>query len=179
MDETWTKLKHNMIEIQNHRAGSLSYEENYRYAYNMVLYKHGEPLYKGACQLIADNLEKLAQQAIVPSFPSGAGTDPVQRSQESEVLLKAVRQVWEDHTSSLSRLRDVLKYMVRTFTESSPAHYAEPDSYRIGYTRTQRMFPKYGTPVCCSSSSTSSDHRYNSTSLTQCCFKSKPRETDM
>lgn len=112
VDETWAKLKHNMIEIQNHRAGNLSYEENHRYAYNMVLHKHGEPLYKGTCQLIADNLEKLAKQDIVPCFPTGAGEDTIQRSQEAEVLLKAVRKVWDDHTSSLSRLRDVLKYMV-------------------------------------------------------------------
>lgn len=100
-----------MIEIQNHRAMNLSYEENHRYAYNMVLMKSGDLLYKGTCELITSNLEKLAKQDIEPAFPSGTG-DPIQRGQEGEVLLKAVRKVWDDHTSSLSKLRDVLKYMV-------------------------------------------------------------------
>lgn len=112
MDDTWAKLKNNMIEIQNHRAANLSYEENHRFAYNMVLHKHGEPLYKGTCQLIAENLEKLAAQELVPTFPTGAGGDLIQRSQEGETFLKALRKVWDDHTSSLSKLRDVLKYMV-------------------------------------------------------------------
>ncbi|EKM58373.1 uncharacterized protein PHACADRAFT_252641 [Phanerochaete carnosa HHB-10118-sp] len=107
-----------MIEIQNHRAGNLSYEENHRYAYNMVLMKNGERLYDGTCELIVSNLEKLAKQDIEPAFPSGTG-DPIQRSQEGEVLLKAVRKVWDDHTSSLSKLRDVLKYMDRVYTKSA------------------------------------------------------------
>lgn len=101
-----------MIEIQNHRASNLSYEENHRYAYNLVLLKSGELLYKGTCELISANLEKLAKQDIIPAFPSGTG-DPIQRSQEGEMLLKALRKVWDDHVSSLSKLRDVLKYMVR------------------------------------------------------------------
>ena len=38
--------------------------------------------------------------------------DPVQKAQESEMLLKALKKVWDDHVSSLSKLRDVLRYMV-------------------------------------------------------------------
>ena len=113
IDDTWAKLRNNMIEIQNHRAANLSYEENHRFAYNMVLHKHGEPLYKGTCQLIAENLDKLTNQELVPTFPSGASDDMQQRSQEGETFLKALRKVWDDHTSSLSKLKDVLKYMVR------------------------------------------------------------------
>ncbi|KAF7794808.1 hypothetical protein EIP86_005950 [Pleurotus ostreatoroseus] len=119
MDDTWTKLRRNMIEIQNHRAANLSYEENHRFAYNMVLHKHGEPLYKGTCQLIAENLEKLATQELVPTFPSGASGDSMQQSQEAETFLKAIRKVWDDHTSSLSKLRDVLKYMDRVYTKTA------------------------------------------------------------
>jgi cullin 3 len=116
-----------MIEIQNHRAGNLSYEENHRYAYNMVLMKYGEQLYKGTCELISANLEKLAKQVIIPAFPSSNG-DPIQRSQEGEVLLKAIRKVWDDHTSSLSKLRDVLKYMVRCH----PLLSSIPDLFAVG-----------------------------------------------
>ncbi|KAI0775190.1 Cullin-domain-containing protein [Trametes elegans] len=119
MDETWAKLARNIIEIQNHNAANLSYEENHRYAYNMVLYKSGDKLYKGSTQLIADNLEKLAKEYIFPAFPAGVTNDPVQKSQEGEMLLKALKKVWDDHTSSLSKLRDVLKYMDRVYTKTA------------------------------------------------------------
>ncbi|KAI0359841.1 Cullin-domain-containing protein [Trametes cingulata] len=119
MDETWAKLSRNIIEIQNHNAANLSFEENHRYAYNMVLYKSGDKLYKGSTQLIAENLEKLAKEYIIPAFPTGVSNDPVQRSQECERLLKALKKVWDDHTSSLSKLRDVLKYMDRVYTKQA------------------------------------------------------------
>ncbi|OJT11444.1 Cullin-3 [Trametes pubescens] len=118
-DETWTKLARNIVEIQNHNAANLSFEENHRYAYNMVLYKNGDRLYKGASQLVAENLEKLAKEYIIPAFPTGVTNDPVQRSQEGEMLLKALKKVWDDHTSSLSKLRDVLKYMDRVYTKTA------------------------------------------------------------
>lgn len=104
------------MEIQNHNAANLSYEENHRFAYNMVLYKHGETLYQGTKKLIADNLSKLANAYIIPAFPAHVDDDPVQKAQSGELLLKAMKKVWDDHTSSLSKLRDVLKYMVRHST---------------------------------------------------------------
>lgn len=112
LDETWTRLSSNIREIHNQNASNLSFEENYRYAYNMVLYKNGAVLYKGVCQLVAENIDRLAQSEIVPAFPSGSSKDPVQQSQEGESLLKAIRRVWNDHTGNMSKLRDILKYMV-------------------------------------------------------------------
>ncbi|KAH9849716.1 Cullin-domain-containing protein [Lenzites betulinus] len=119
MDETWAKLSKNIVEIQNHNAANLSFEENHRYAYNMVLYKNGDRLYKGSAQLVADNLDKLAREYIIPAFPPGVTNDPVQKSQEGEMVLKALKKVWDDHTSSLSKLRDVLKYMDRVYTKTA------------------------------------------------------------
>jgi len=78
----------------------------------MVLYKNGAVLYKGVCQLVADNIDRLAQSEIIPAFPSGSSKDPAQQSQEGESLLKALRRVWDDHTGNMSKLRDILKYMV-------------------------------------------------------------------
>lgn len=46
--DTWTKLSHAIREIQNHNASKLSFEEHYRYAYNMVLYKRGSRPVLGA-----------------------------------------------------------------------------------------------------------------------------------
>ncbi|TBU48836.1 Cullin-domain-containing protein [Dichomitus squalens] len=119
VDETWAKLSQNIIEIQNHNAANLSFEENHRYAYNMVLYKNGDKLYKGSTQLVAENLDKLAKEYIIPAFPTGVIEDAVQKAQESERLLKALKKVWDDHVSSLSKLRDVLRYMDRVYTKNA------------------------------------------------------------
>ncbi|KAH9945167.1 Cullin-domain-containing protein, partial [Epithele typhae] len=128
IDETWAKLSRNIIEIQNHNAANLSFEETHRYAYNMVLYKSGERLYKGTAQLVADNLDKLAREYIIPAFPSNASGDPVQKAQEGEMVLKALKKVWDDHTSSLAKLRDVLKYMDRVYTKNAEV----PETWEAG-----------------------------------------------
>jgi cullin 3 len=108
----WSSLSANIREIHDQNASNLSFEENYRYAYNMVLYKNGAVLYKGVCQLVAENIDRLAQCEIVPVFPSGSSKDPVQQSQEGELLLKALKRVWDFHIGNMSKLRDILKYMV-------------------------------------------------------------------
>lgn len=36
-EEMWNRLAHAIGEVQNHKASTLSYEEHYRYAYNLVL----------------------------------------------------------------------------------------------------------------------------------------------
>ncbi|KAG9315306.1 Cullin [Chiua virens] len=118
-EETWNKLSKNIREIHNHNASKLSFEENYRYAYNMVLYKSGSMLYKGVCQLVTENVERLAEEELVPTFPSRGSGDPMQQSQEAELLLRALRRVWDDHTGNMSKLRDILKYMDRVYTKSN------------------------------------------------------------
>ncbi|PIL35566.1 transcription factor [Ganoderma sinense ZZ0214-1] len=128
MDETWAKLSRNIVEIQNHNAANLSFEENHRYAYNMVLYKNGDKLYKGSTQLVAENLDKLAKEYIIPAFPTGVTEDAMQKSQEGEMLLKAMKKVWDDHTSSLSKLRDVLRYMDRVYTKNADV----PEIWDVG-----------------------------------------------
>ncbi|KAF9519697.1 hypothetical protein BS47DRAFT_1370678 [Hydnum rufescens UP504] len=116
--ETWNLLSNAIREIQNHNASRLSFEENYRYAYNMVLYKQGTILYEGVKKLVSDNLDKLALESIVPAFPVAGENDSVQDGQDGERLLKAFRAIWEDHTSSMSKLRDLLKYMDRVYIQT-------------------------------------------------------------
>ena len=91
VEKTWASLAQNIREIQNHNAANLSFEENHRFAYNLVLYKQGEMLYNGVKQLIAENLDKLSQEEIVPAFPSGASKDRMEKSHEAEALLKALQ----------------------------------------------------------------------------------------
>ena len=77
----------------------------------MVLYKQGELLYKGVTDLVIEHLNKLAQVQIIPTFPTGT-KDIMIQSSEDELLLKALKNVWDDHRSSMVRLGQILKYMV-------------------------------------------------------------------
>ena len=122
-DKTWDKLANNIREIQNHNSANLSFEENYRFAYNMVLYKEGENLYNAVKTLVSENLEKLAKEEIVPVFPTGASSEPMQKSQEAELLLKALKRVWDDHTSNMVKLGQILKYMVRSLPYCTRLNY--------------------------------------------------------
>ncbi|KIR98783.1 Cullin 3, partial [Cryptococcus deuterogattii 2001/935-1] len=102
-------------------ASRLSFEEHYRYAYNLVLFKHGDQLYNGVKTLVIEHLDRLAEEKIVPTFPRsggtrgagklGGGAEAVERATEGDRFLKAVKGVWEDHTGSMRKLKDVLKYM--------------------------------------------------------------------
>ncbi|KAF7327731.1 CULLIN-2 domain-containing protein [Mycena kentingensis (nom. inval.)] len=118
IEKTWSDLANNIREIQNHNAPNLSFEENHRFAYNMVLHKQGEMLYTGVCQLVVENLNSLANEYVVPAYPSGA-TDQTVQNQEAEVLLKGLKLVWEDHTGNMTRIGQILKYMDRVYTKQA------------------------------------------------------------
>ncbi|KAI6119499.1 Cullin [Pisolithus croceorrhizus] len=118
-EDTWNRLSKNIREIHMHNASFLSFEENYRYAYNMVMYKSGSMLYNGVRDLVAENVDRLAEEDIISSFPKGTSGDPVQQGQENEMLLRALRRVWDDHTGNMSKLRDLLKYMDRVYTKAN------------------------------------------------------------
>lgn len=113
VEETWSTLSQNIKEILNHNAANLSFEENHRYAYHLVLYKNGDILYRGMKKIVAENLDRLAKEKIISAFPTTGSGDPMQRSQENELLLKALKSVWDDHTSNMAKLGQILKYMVR------------------------------------------------------------------
>lgn len=113
VDESWAKLTLNIREIQHHNAHKLSFEECYRLSYQLVVSKHGQMLYNGVRDLVVENLNRLAEETILPAFPSGLEQDPMQQSQEGERLLKAVHKVWSDHTDCMDKLSHILKYMVR------------------------------------------------------------------
>ncbi|KAF8638268.1 hypothetical protein AX17_002290 [Amanita inopinata Kibby_2008] len=118
-EETWAQLSNNIREIQNHNARYLSFEENHRFGYNMVLYRHGDTLYNGLKNLVIENLSNLANEQIIPMFPSGGTYDSMQQSQEAELLCKAVASVHEDHCSNMVKLGQILKYMDRVYTASA------------------------------------------------------------
>ncbi|PFH52964.1 hypothetical protein AMATHDRAFT_1696 [Amanita thiersii Skay4041] len=127
-EETWKQLANNIREIQNHNARHLSFEENHRFGYNLVIHRHGEMLYNGLKALVIENLNRLADEMIVPVFPSGGNHDPMQQSQEAEILCKAIAKVHEDHCSNMIKLGQILKYMDRVYTDSANV----PGTWELG-----------------------------------------------
>ncbi|KAG7451148.1 Cullin-domain-containing protein [Guyanagaster necrorhizus] len=128
--QTWSELSKNIKEIQNHNACNLSFEENHRFAYNMVLYRQGEMLYKGVKSLISENLEYLLREQVAPVFPSGASQESLQKSNEAEMLLKALKSIWDDHLGNMSKLGQILKYMDRVYTKAAEV----PETWETGLT---------------------------------------------
>ncbi|KIJ50978.1 hypothetical protein M422DRAFT_776892 [Sphaerobolus stellatus SS14] len=117
--ESWLKLANAVREIHNHNAFRLSYEETYRNAYNLVINKQGEMVYKGVNKLIEENLDRLARDEIAPTFPTGSKNDATQESQEGEIFLKAVWKVWDDHIRTMKQLSQVLHYMDKFYTQTA------------------------------------------------------------
>lgn len=79
----------------------------------MVVQKQGNQLYDGVNNLIASNIDRLVDAEVKPTFPTTVMGDASQKSHESERFLKAVRFSWDDHIGGMTKLRDLLKYMVR------------------------------------------------------------------
>ncbi|KAF9036196.1 Cullin-domain-containing protein [Panaeolus papilionaceus] len=90
----------------------------------MVLNKHGATLYQGVSKLVAEHLETLAATDIIPTFPTSTA-DTTMQSTEEELLLKAIKKVWDDHSSSMFRLGQILKYMDRIYVPN--AHVSPTD----------------------------------------------------
>lgn len=134
--DTFDKLARAVGEIQNQNASRLSFEEHYRYSYQLVLHKQGDLLYDGITNLVAKHLQQEAKNRIEPAFPtvhlvafeaaSGSHTamptldddsmDKQATAQEGEKFLGSIKGVWDDHIACMSKLKDLLKYMVSVFS---------------------------------------------------------------
>ena len=61
-DQIWSSLGDAIDEIHHRNASSLSFEELYRNAYNLVLHKHGDLLYSGVSDRLATHLLETVQR---------------------------------------------------------------------------------------------------------------------
>lgn len=74
--DMWARLADAIAQIQRHNISRLSYEEHYRYAYNLVLNQQGDMLYAGVARLVEAHVAHLVAQHLVPAFPlDAAATD--------------------------------------------------------------------------------------------------------
>jgi len=112
-NRTWECLKHAIHQIHQHNASSLSFEELYRNAYNLVLHKYGELLYNGVQGVVADHLKAVAQSCV--DCPD-------------DRLLEELKKQWDDHKTTMVMIRDILMYMDRNFV----SQYKKVPVYEMG-----------------------------------------------
>ncbi|KAL6635913.1 Cullin-domain-containing protein [Neocallimastix sp. 'constans'] len=117
-EEYWKKLRNAFYEIFNKNAGELSFEELYRYAYNLVLAKEGKKVYNGTCELLEERLKEISSQQIKPAFPVNEPGNKMQSNTEIERdldFLKIIKNTWDNHIMAITEIKSLLMYMDRVF----------------------------------------------------------------
>lgn len=99
-ERTWSTLREAILEINRRNTSDLSFEELYRYGYNMVLHKQGKVLYKGLETVQKDHLVSIAD---------------IIRKSDGEEFLKTVEKQWNYYKMSLGHVRDIFMYLDRTY----------------------------------------------------------------
>jgi len=129
---TWNILAGAIDEIYNRNASQLSFEELYRYAYNLVLHKHGSVLYEGVTSKLTEHLQETVQQLSEVHENS---------------LLEAVAEQWKEHCVTMVMIRDILMYMDRTYVTQQKRRPV----YDLGlhlFRMTVWEHPAISQPVC-------------------------------
>eukprot|EP01101_Sappina_pedata_P006463 TRINITY_DN3204_c0_g1_i1.p1 TRINITY_DN3204_c0_g1~~TRINITY_DN3204_c0_g1_i1.p1 ORF type:complete len:755 (-),score=227.71 TRINITY_DN3204_c0_g1_i1:56-2320(-) len=116
-DNTWKLLKNAIHEIHRQNAGGLSFEELYRNAYNMVLHRYGELLYKGLQQVVEEHLRQVVSSKLMISIDDN--------------FLLDLNAEWSDHKICMFMIRDILMYMDRVYV----VHHNVDTVYDLGLVR--------------------------------------------
>eukprot|EP01041_Mallomonas_annulata_P007028 gene7028-14297_t len=99
-EAVWQSLNSAIDEIYKKNASSLSFEELYRNAYNLIIFKHGDLLYNGVTETIRNHLlETASEVSLTPN----------------DGLLDVLNRAWSDHMITMRMIKDVLMYMDRTY----------------------------------------------------------------
>ena len=98
--QNWNTIRDAIHKIYAKEASTLSYEELYRTAYNLVLHKHGELLYGGVRATTIELLHPIVQK--------------LGRCSEED-LIKKINQVWKDVKLSIIMIKDILMYLDRNY----------------------------------------------------------------
>ncbi|KAK0404401.1 hypothetical protein QR680_017439 [Steinernema hermaphroditum] len=114
ISQIWGLLERAIKEIQRKNNSGLSFEELYRNAYTMVLHKHGERLYNGLRNVVTEYLQSAVRAEVVNSM--------------NGEFLSTLNSVWQDHTTAMVMIRDILMYMDRVYVQQ---HSVDP-VYHLG-----------------------------------------------
>ena len=124
---TFDSLASAMDEIHNRNASTLSFEELYRNAYNLVLHKHGGLLYDGVEDGLARHLRVSGGRLVRLGgrCDVGAEDDGAQSSAGGDAyrLLTEHSRAWKEHRITMVMVRDIFMYMDRTYV---PQHRKRP-----------------------------------------------------
>ena len=101
-------LRDAICQINRRDASGLSFEELYRAAYNMVLRRHGDELYRGLVEVTKEHLADVASDVDAARGDTFAVT---------------LEKKWREHQKSMSMIRDILMYMDRIY---APPNALEP-----------------------------------------------------
>ncbi|KAJ3223533.1 hypothetical protein HK099_001011 [Clydaea vesicula] len=104
--EAWGKLEPAINQIYGKNASNLSFEELYRCAYNLIHKKKGERLYEGVKKVISSHLSNIEERLRV-------------FCDTSDHFLKTLTGFWDDHTTCLMMLKDILMYMDRIYVPNA------------------------------------------------------------
>jgi len=96
----WETIRDAIYKIQNKQASSLSYEELYRTAYNLVLHKHGEMLYTNVKNTTAELLKPIAEDLL---------------EKPDDEFLRALNRLWADQKLCIIMIKDILLYMNKNY----------------------------------------------------------------
>lgn len=100
---------------------------NIRNAYNMVLHKYGEHLYKGLTKAMTTNLRKISLAV---------------EEAQGEAILTVLNSKWEDQNKALQMIRDILMYMDRTYVANNqklPVHELGLQLWRDNVLRCEKI----------------------------------------
>jgi cullin 3 len=122
-DKVWAELAVSFRQIHEKQASTLSYEELYRSAYQLVLKKRGESLYDNVIDFergwLTEHVQNIvlslvsAELTTAPTIGGGGfGASVAERRIAGELLLKGIRSEWEDQNLCLNMISDVTMYLV-------------------------------------------------------------------
>ncbi|KAL4421065.1 hypothetical protein ABPG77_001360 [Micractinium sp. CCAP 211/92] len=126
-DNTWQLLESAIREINSHNASGLSFEELYRNAYNMVVNKYGDRLYRGLVETETRHLSEVAGRI---------------EAAQGDGFLRALKHEWENHNKSVQMIRDILMYMDRIYVKQqnkATVHQLGLDLWRDVVVRNRRI----------------------------------------
>eukprot|EP00922_Rhytidocystis_sp_ex-Travisia-forbesii_P033862 GHVS01050297.1.p1 GENE.GHVS01050297.1~~GHVS01050297.1.p1 ORF type:complete len:795 (+),score=93.79 GHVS01050297.1:108-2492(+) len=99
----WMALSEAIQQIYTANASELSFEELYRRAYNLTLYKYGDMLYQGVERSMEAHLIGVSSEILA--------------TRSDEELLEKLVQKWEEHVCECKLIRDILMYMDNNYVQ--------------------------------------------------------------
>ncbi|KAF2273995.1 Cullin-domain-containing protein [Westerdykella ornata] len=125
-EKLWTTISAAFLEIHTRNASTLSYEELYRQAYQIVLKKRGDDLYKRVNafehEWLVTEVRKSIKEHYSPQMlanAQGLSSTTNERRMAGERFLKGLNDAWSHHQVCLSMISDVLMYMNRTYCDET------------------------------------------------------------